>query len=64
LHIEWKAAAPDALGFDTAAKAVPARVAQSATYAADLDLKNRNGWQRISLFAKADVEVVAAQFEK
>jgi hypothetical protein len=64
LHLEWKAAAPDALGFDIASKAAAARVAPNANGAADLDLKNRNGWQRITLFAKSDVEIVAAQFEK
>jgi hypothetical protein len=64
LHLEWKGAAPNALSFDGAFKASAARVAPGANGAADLDLKNRNGWQQISLLAKSDVEIVAAQFEK
>lgn len=63
LHLEWQAAAPDALSFDAASRPGVAR-AVNANNAADLDLKNRNGWQRLSFAAKADVEIVASQFEK
>jgi hypothetical protein len=64
LHLEWKGGAPDALSFDSASKASAVHVVPGANGAADLDLKNRNGWQRISLLAKSDLEIVAAQFEK
>lgn len=64
LHMEWNSAAPNALGFDSASNISTARVSPSANAAADLNLKKRSGWQRLSFFAKADVEIVAAQFEK
>ncbi len=64
LHLEWKSAAPDAMSFDIVSKAATARVTKIANAAADLDLKNRSGWQRFSFFAKADVEIISSQFEK
>lgn len=66
LHLEWKTAltAPNSLETDAGGKmnAVPAF--SDANNAAGFDVKKRSGWQRLSFTARADLELVAAQFEK
>ena len=69
LHLEWKAAmvSPNSLQSDASLKSSVSKVMVAggniANNAADIDFKTRPGWQRFSLTARADLELVAAQFQ-
>lgn len=63
LYVEWKGA-PNALQGDASLKMNAVKSLSGVGNAARFATKGRPGWQRLSFIASADLELIAAQFEK